>query len=204
MPSSTSRVSARKLPSELLAPLSASNPVASASVEVLPVEPVPQVVGKAGGGPSDAECEARSTSIHERGFGPEDGETEVFGMVNLTKSPPSKGGPKPTIQMQLGEVRTRGDLNPHVAMRILRQRIGALRSCYRAPIERKPKVHGSVDIEIEIEIDECGFVLRAETVDGGTHETELRTCLVHTLNSLGFPRPSRVPAVLTVPLTFSR
>jgi hypothetical protein len=27
---------------------------------------------------------------------------------------------------------------------------------------------------------------------------------VHTLKSLSFPRPSKVPAVLTVPLTFSR
>jgi hypothetical protein len=123
-------------------------------------------------------------------------------MVNLTKPPPKKLPSHSGMAVRFGEVRTQSELNPDVALRILRQHVGALQRCYPSPPTQG--AGGRQTFEIHIELDECGLVLLAQVVDGAPKDSTLHSCLVQAMKPLAFPRPARLPATLSVSLSFSR
>lgn len=150
-------------------------------------------------GPVDVEAKPEPVNPMGRGYGPAEGDMAPFGMVNLTKPPQmSANAPK----LHLGVARIQGGLNTNVVRRILQRGGGAITNCYSAVLIGAPNAQGK--LELSFDIDEAGSVAVVRVLESDFSDPSMNSCLVSAMSALTFPRPSKAPAKVTLPVRFSR
>jgi hypothetical protein len=138
----------------------------------------------------------------QRGFGPEEGDSSSFGMVNLSNPKSSVGNSKRSLKVRFGAPETQGGLDGNVVQRILRQGIGAFRNCYENVLLQSSKTEGRLTLAFEI--NERGSVSQPTVVESDFKDPVMTPCVVSVISSLAFPKPDRLPAKVTLPVLFSR
>ena len=137
----------------------------------------------------------------EAGFGPPEGSTAEFGMVNLTNPTSSKSlSSHGTMSVRIGSIRHQGTLPLEVIQRILRQNYGLFRTCYSEALDRKPRLQGTV--ELVFNIDGQGAVFGARVGKTEMDDPKMSQCLVNGLPTLMFPAPAKPPETVSFPATF--
>jgi outer membrane biosynthesis protein TonB len=154
------------------------------------------------GGPVGVEEESNVERSSQRGFGPEEGDTSSFGMVNLSNPKSSIGNSTRSLTVRFDATRTQGGLDGNVVHRILRQGLGAFRNCYQNVLMQSSKAEGAVTVAFEI--DEQGSVSQPTVLESDFKDPVMTPCVVSVISSLAFPKPDRLPAKVTVPILFSK
>jgi outer membrane biosynthesis protein TonB len=169
----------------------------------LPPEPSPK---HSSATPADTsfgvEDEPKVETSVQRGFGPAEGDSSPFGMVNLLDPKSSVGNSNHPLKVRIGAVETRGGLDKNVVQRILRQGNGAFRNCYENVLMQSSKAEGTVTLTFEI--DERGSVSQSTVLKSDFTDPVMTPCIVSVISSLAFPKPSMGLVTVVLPIQFSK
>lgn len=95
----------------------------------------------------------------------------------------------------------KGQMDPHLIQRIIRQNFGRFRLCYENGLRTDPNLQGRVTLRISITPD--GSVSRV--IDGGSDlpDPAVVACMISGARALAFPPPTRGPVEFFYPMMFS-
>lgn len=95
----------------------------------------------------------------------------------------------------------KGEMDPHLIQRIIRQNFGRFRLCYENGLRTDPNLQGRVTLRITIASD--GSVSRS--VDGGSDlpDPAVVACMISSARNLSFPQPTRGPVEFFYPIAFA-
>jgi hypothetical protein len=95
----------------------------------------------------------------------------------------------------------KGQMDPHLIQRIIRQNFGRFRLCYENGLRTEPNLQGRVTLRITIASD--GSVSRV--LDGGSDlpDSTVVACMISSARGLSFPQPTRGPVEFFYPMMFS-
>jgi hypothetical protein len=109
------------------------------------------------------------------------------------------GGRKPA-DVRLGRVEARGPLPPEVVLRIVRDRIGRLRACYKTALRAQPKLAGR--IAVRFGIGRNGKVEFAKLEADELRSPAFAGCVQRFFEALVFPPPEGGPVEVLYPVNF--
>ena len=161
-----------------------------------------QTINTATDGLVGEEPDPQSEVVLKRGFGPDEGDTREFGMVNLTAAGSAVGTSHSSLKVRFDPTTIGGGLDVNVVARILRQGMGTYRDCYQNVVLQAPKAKGKVTLRFQI--DDKGSVSHAKALESGFSDPGMIPCLVSAVTALAFPRPSKPPVTVTLPFRFAR
>ena len=164
--------------------------------------PREQTINTATDGLLGVEADPQAEVVLKRGFGPEEGDTSSFGMVNLTEAGSAVGTSHSSLKVRFDPTTIGGGLDANVVARILRQGMGTYRNCYQNVVLHMPKAEGKVTLRFEV--DDKGLVSHVKALESGFRDPGMIPCLVSAVTALAFPRPSKAPVTVTLPFRFAR
>ena len=164
--------------------------------------PREQTINTATDGLLGVEADPQAEVVLKRGFGPEEGDTSSFGMVNLTEAGSAVGTSHSSLKVRFDPTTIGGGLDANVVARILRQGMGTYRNCYQNVVLHMPKAEGKVTLRFEV--DDKGLVSHIKALESGFRDPGMIPCLVSAVTALAFPRPSKAPVTVTLPFRFAR
>ncbi|QQR89238.1 MAG: energy transducer TonB [Myxococcales bacterium] len=100
-----------------------------------------------------------------------------------------------------GDVGGSGDFDSSLVVKMIRQRLGAIKACYERELKRNPSLSGKVTVEFTIQ--QSGSVSGAKSVENSTGDAAVAGCVVSAVQRFRFnPGPEGGSVTFRYPFVF--